>query len=59
MATLTYGSWRFKVIFLSFTFYDFHLIDINTIPVAVDTVSCTPDDGCKHTQNMLSKTAVK
>jgi hypothetical protein len=30
-----------------------------TIPVAVTTVSYTPDDGCKSTQNMYSITAVK
>jgi hypothetical protein len=45
--------------FYSFTLYDFYLIGINTIPVAVDTVACTPDDGCKRTRNMLSKTEVK
>jgi hypothetical protein len=41
------------------SFYDFQLIGLNTIPVAVNTVACTPDDGCKLTRNMSSKTAVK
>jgi hypothetical protein len=45
--------------FYSFTFNDFYLIGIDTTPVAVNTVACTPDDGCKHIQNMLSKTAKK
>jgi hypothetical protein len=45
--------------FYIFTCYDFYLIGINRIPVAVNTVSCTPDDGCKHTRNMLSDIAVK
>jgi hypothetical protein len=53
-------SCRFKFKFLTvYAFYYLHLIRINTIPVAVNTVACTPDDGCKRTQNMLSKTAVK
>jgi hypothetical protein len=39
--------------------YDFHLIGINTITGAVNTVSCTPDGGCKRTRNMLNNIAVK
>jgi hypothetical protein len=35
---LACGSCRFKVIFNGFTFYNSHLNDINTIPVAVTTV---------------------
>jgi hypothetical protein len=61
-ATLACGTYRFKVIFCSFysfTFYDFYLISINMIPVAVNTVTRIPDDGCKCTRNMLSKIAVK
>jgi hypothetical protein len=57
--TVTTCMW-FKVIFFkSFTFYDSHLIGINTTPVAVNTVSCTPVAGCKRNRNMLSKIAVK
>jgi hypothetical protein len=48
-----------RLYFYSFTFNDFYLISINTIPVAVNTVACTPDDGCKHARNMLSKIAEK
>jgi hypothetical protein len=59
------GTRRFKVIlygfynFDSFAFYDYYVIGINTIPTVVNTVACTPDDGCKLTRNMLSKIAVK
>jgi hypothetical protein len=49
----------YQLFFNSFTFYNFHLIGINTTPVAVNTVACSPDDGCKRTRNMLSKIAVK
>jgi hypothetical protein len=45
--------------FYSFIYNEFHLIGINTIPVAVNTVSCTPDDGWKRTRKMLSNTAEK
>jgi hypothetical protein len=35
------------------------LILQDTLPVAVNTIACTPDDGCKRTRNILSKIALK
>jgi hypothetical protein len=57
--TLACGSCRFKFIFNGFYLLQLPSLRYQNHTCDCNYSSCTPDDGRKHTQNMLSVIAVK